>query len=152
VLFIQLAEHCKQATTETTICNCSPNHPNINRGRYVHASVCRGKAAALRATRRSRGLASPRWRARRSRVMSRQSGAQRSRVSRGATRGGFVAAKPRAAGALRARGEGRGEAASSCRGKAARGKAACRGEAARGKAAACRGEAAAFGRAQLVIN
>jgi len=31
VLFIQLAEHCKQATTETlttktTICDCSPNH------------------------------------------------------------------------------------------------------------------------------
>ena len=68
--YLQLAEHCKQATTETlttetTICNCSPNHPNINRGRYVHASVCGGKAAsgeaaALLATRRSRGLASPR--------------------------------------------------------------------------------------------
>ena len=35
MLFIQLAEHCKQATTETTICNCSPNHLYINRGRYV---------------------------------------------------------------------------------------------------------------------
>ena len=45
----------------------------INRGRYVPRSVCRGEAAAKR---RSRGLASPR----RSRVMSRQSRARRSRV------------------------------------------------------------------------
>jgi len=93
VLFIQLAEHCKQATTETTICNCSPNHLYINRGRYVPATVwhtmsrqSRGHAAKPQATRRRRGLASPRLaagprgkaaalraRPRQSRVMSRQS-------------------------------------------------------------------------------
>ena len=59
MLFIQLAEHCKQSTTETTICNCSPKHLYINRGIGTYprrcGTRCRGKAAATRRSRRPRG-------------------------------------------------------------------------------------------------
>jgi len=73
VVFIQLAEHCKQATTETLTTETIFVIVRLTISILIVVGTCYGPCAK----RRSRGLASPRL----SRVMSRQSRARRSRMS-----------------------------------------------------------------------